>query len=368
MHSSKRKRGQARSGKMRPLKVGALFSGIGGFCLAFEAAGFQTAWACEIDPYAASVYRRNLPSNVLFEKDIRTLSVKKDRLEPVDVLHAGFPCQSFSQAGARAGFEDERGKLFFEIIRLIKEFKTQKPAVLVFENAPYLKWGEGGVWFSEITRQLQQAGYWFRESNARELDLFDLTPIPQRRSRLFMVAWSRDHFRDGRFVFPSQISTLPKQISKFVDFKGTKADWYYLPEENRYFKMIKNEKTDKGSVRHLYQLRKYIVRLQEANICPTLTANMGGGGHNVPFIWDAKGLRKLTENECLKLQGFPSWFKFPPKISRTQRYVQVGNAVPPPVAKLLAQAVKQKYLTSCDDDREDRLGIPSRWCRSMERI
>jgi DNA (cytosine-5)-methyltransferase 1 len=97
---------------------------------------------------------------------------------------------------------DERGKLFFEIIRLIKEFGSNKPPVLVFENAPYLKWGDGGVWFSEITRQLQRAGYWFRESNAKELDLFELTAIPQKRSRLFMVAWSQDHFRDGKFVFP----------------------------------------------------------------------------------------------------------------------------------------------------------------------
>lgn len=274
MHS-KSKRGALTSNKMRKLKVGALFSGIGGFCLAFETAGFDTAWACEIDPYACAVYRRNFPANRLLQKDVRELSVRGDRLEPVDVLHAGFPCQSFSQAGARSGFEDERGRLFFEIIRIVNEFKSQKPPVLVFENAPYLKMGEGGVWFAEIARQLQQAGYWFRESNAKELDLFDLTPIPQKRSRLFMVAWSQDHFRDGRFEFPGDTCDLPKQISKFIDFEGEKDDWYYLPEENRYFKMITGQKNDRGNVRHLYQLRKYFVRLKEPNVCPTLTANMG---------------------------------------------------------------------------------------------
>jgi DNA (cytosine-5)-methyltransferase 1 len=327
----------------RQLKVGALFSGIGGFCLAFEAAGFRTAWACDSDPYACAVYRTNFPKNRLLEKDIRKLSVKRDRLEPVDILHAGFPCQSFSQAGLRAGFDDQRGQLFFEIIRIVNEFKECKPAVLVFENAPYLKIGEGGVWFAEITRQLQQAGYWFRESNARELDLFELTPIPQKRSRLFMVAWSRDHFRAGKFTFPSVRSTPEKHISKFVDFEGTKSDGYYLSEENRYFKMIKKEKNDRGKVKHLYQLRKYFVRLKEPNLCPTLTANMGLGGHNVPFVWDAKGLRKLTERECLRLQGFPASFKFPETVSSKQRYTQIGNAVAPPVAKLLAQAIKQKY-------------------------
>jgi DNA (cytosine-5)-methyltransferase 1 len=312
--------------------------------MAFEAAGFRTAWACDVDPYACAVYRDNFPANKLIEKDVRKLSVRGDKLQPVDVLHAGFPCQSFSQAGSRTGFDDERGKLFFEIIRLIGEFKKDKPRVLVFENAPYLQWGEGGDWFSEITRQLQGAGYWFRESNARELDLFALTHIPQTRSRLFMVAWSQDHFKDGRFIFPSVDIPPKKQISKFIDFEGAQDDEYYLSEENRYFKMIKRENNDKGKVKHLYQLRKYIVRLKQPDVCPTLTANMGLGGHNVPFVWDSKGLRKLTERECLKLQGFPAWFKFRNEISSKRRYTQIGNAVAPPVAKLLARAVKQKCL------------------------
>jgi DNA (cytosine-5)-methyltransferase 1 len=182
MRSSNHKSAESRARAKRTLTCGALFSGIGGFCLAFEQAGFRTAWACDVDPYACTVYRHNFPSNRLIEKDVRKLSVKRDKLEPVDVLHAGFPCQSFSQAGSRSGFNDDRGKLFFEIIRLVNEFKKDKPRVLVFENAPYLKWGEGGVWFTEITRQLQRAGYWFRESNAQTLDLFGLTSIPQARS------------------------------------------------------------------------------------------------------------------------------------------------------------------------------------------
>jgi DNA (cytosine-5)-methyltransferase 1 len=84
--------------------------------------------------------------------------------------------------------------------------------------------------------------------------------------------------------------------------------------------------------------------LKQPDVCPTLTANMGLGGHNVPFVWDKKGLRKLTERECLKLQGFPSSFKFHRETSSKQRYLQIGNAVAPPVAKKLARAVKQKYL------------------------
>jgi len=329
----------------RELKAGALFCGIGGFCLAFEAAEFRTAWANDVDPSTCSVYRSNFPGTRLIEKDVREVSVVRDKLAPVDVLHAGFPCQSFSQAGGRKGFDDERGQLFFEVIRLLKEFKRNKPAVVVLENAPYLKWGAGGGWFLEITRQLQSAGYWFRESNAEELDLYRLTRIPQTRSRLFMVAWSMDHFKSGRFGFPKREDPPAKDATQFIDFLGEQDEQYYLPEENRYFKMISKERSDTRTVRHIYQLRKYFVRQKEAGICPTLTANMGHGGHNVPFVWDRKGLRKLTERECLKLQGFPASFKFPAGISSKQRYAAIGNAVAPPVAKLLAKAVKTKILS-----------------------
>jgi DNA (cytosine-5)-methyltransferase 1 len=265
----------------RVLKAGALFGGIGGFCLAFEAAGFRTTWVNDADPYASAVYRSNFPNTRLIEKDVRKLSVAKDKLEPVDVLHAGFPCQSFSQAGSRSGFNDERGRLFFELIRLIREFKKDKPAVIVLENAPYLRWGEGGAWFLEIITQLQRAGYWFRESNAQELDLYQLTSIPQVRSRLFMVAWSMDHFKSGRFTFPHKEKPPAKDPAKFIDFQGEQDDQYYLPHENRYFKMISKEKSDTHAIKHIYQLRKYFVRQKEPGICPTLTANMGHGGHNV---------------------------------------------------------------------------------------
>ena len=338
------RRRSAGLGAQKQLRTGALFFGIGGFCAGFEAAGFKTLWANEHDSYACEVYRQNFPGTRLIEKDVRKLSVKKDKLLPVDVLHAGFPCQSFSQAGARSGFDDDRGKLFFEIIRIVKEFGKNKPRVIVLENAPFLTMGEGGVWFLEIARQLQRAGYWFRDGNARVLDLFDLTAVPQKRARLFMVAWSSDHFASGRFNFPEAEKPAPKNASKFIDFEGEKDDLYYLSPDNRYYKMITMEKVDTKKLKHVYQLRKYLVRQKEPGVCPTLTANMGHGGHNVPFIWDDRGLRKLTELECLKLQGFPSSFRFPEKVSSKQRYAQIGNAVAPPVAELLAGAVRDKIL------------------------
>jgi DNA (cytosine-5)-methyltransferase 1 len=95
----------------------------------------------------------------------------------------------------------------------------------------------------------------------------------------------------------------------------------------------------------IYQLRKFIVRSKAPNVCPTLTANMGEGGHNVPFIYDKKGLRKLTEYECLALQGFnKDKFIFPETVIRSRRYKQIGNSVSVPVAELIANKVMMKIV------------------------
>lgn len=323
------------------MRAAALFCGIGGFCAGFGRASIPTAWAVDNDLYAKETYEHNIKGVRFIREDIQKVSVASHDLEPVDVLHAGFPCQSFSQAGERRGFDDPRGKLFFEIIRIISEFKDKKPKVLVLENSPYLRYGEGGIWFLELQKQIQRAGYWFRETNCAELNAYEITHLPQQRVRLYMVAFSINHFRSGKFNFPMHKDPRPKRLDDYVDFEGEKDSEYYLDEENRYHKMISKKVSNKRS---LYQLRKYEVRAKEPETCPTLTANMGAGGHNVPFALDSRGLRKLTEQECLLLQGFPPDFEFPPTVPRARRYIQVGNAVTVPVAELVAERVKQKIL------------------------
>jgi len=223
---------------------------------------------------------------------------------------------------------------------LVSEFKDKKPSVIVLENSPYIRFGEGGSWFIELTKEIKKAGYWFRDSNCAELDAFDLTPLPQKRQRLFMVAFSTDHFKNGRFEFPSTTYCGQKRLEDYIDFSGSLEDEsYYLPKDNRYHSMISKEIDNKTCI---YQLRKFLVRVKEPGVCPTLTANMGMGGHNVPFIQDAKGLRKLTEFECLKLQGFPPGFSFPEDVIRSRRYMQIGNSVVAPVVTLLAEKIKNK--------------------------
>jgi DNA (cytosine-5)-methyltransferase 1 len=323
--------------------AGALFSGIGGFCLGFEPAGIKTKWAIESDQYAAKTYSHNLKDVRIIVEDIRSVDVLAKSIEPVDVLTAGFPCQSFSQAGERKGFEDPRGKLFYEVIRIIKELKDKKPAIIVLENAPYLRSGDGGGWFIQVSKEIKKAGYWFRDSNCVELDTFDFTNLPQRRKRLFMVGLSTEIFSNGKFNFPTQKNTSEKQLKNFIAFDGSlEDDTYYLNDENKYYKMITEKTEDKYCI---YQLRKFLVRVKSPDECPTLTANMGLGGHNVPFIHDSKGLRKLTEYECLRLQGFPAGFTFPDDVPKARRYVQIGNSVSVPIANLLAKGVVEKFKT-----------------------
>ena len=298
-----------------------------------------TSWAVELDPHACATYRSNFPAVRLLEKSVTDVHVDADGLAPVDILHAGFPCQSFSQAGERQGFNDPRGRLFFEIIRIIEEFGENRPAVLVLENAPFLQYGEGGAWFLELQKAIQRAGYWFRPENSRELSAFELTALPQQRVRLYMVAFSMAHFRSGRFTFPEVQDGRPKDLNAYIDFGGQIEPAYYLPKDNRYFEMISTAVSDRGCI---YQLRKYQVRAKEPGVCPTLTANMGQGGHNVPFIMNGHGLRKLTEQECLRLQGFPDEFAFPDDVPRAKRYTQAGNAVAVPMAELIAERIKEK--------------------------
>ncbi|RFF26710.1 MULTISPECIES: DNA cytosine methyltransferase [unclassified Wenzhouxiangella] len=326
-------------------RAAALFSGIGGFCLGFGRANISTAWAIENDDYAATTYRRNLQEAKLIERngkpsDIREISTSSHQLAAMDVFHAGFPCQSFSQAGNRKGFDDDRGQLFFEVVRILRELGEDRPKIVVLENSPNLKYGKSGQWFHTVASSLRRAGYWFRESNCAELDLYDHSASPQQRNRLFMVALATNRFKNGRFLFPrASQHVAPKNLEHFIDFQGEKDDSYYLPEQNRYYRMIASKAKDK---QRIYQLRKYTVRVKDRGVCPTLTANMGRGGHNVPFVFDAKGLRKLTERECLALQGFPKDFEFPDDVPNHARYTQIGNSVSPLVAHCIAQNVSEK--------------------------
>ena len=312
---------------------GALFSGIGGFCFGFEEAGFQTTWASDFDEQVKQTYQYNFPNVEFLREDINNL--KLDDLSPVDVLHAGFPCQSFSQAGNRLGFEDPRGQLFNVMMDKILE-SCWAPKILVLENSPYLKTGANGDWFAHVKLRVKKAGYWFDEQNAIHVSTKHHAGLPQKRERLFMIATHKSFFGFNPFSSVDKSTTRVKNL-EILELEKTHDERYYLSEANRYGKWIleEGEKLSRGQ---LIQLRKSVLRPQAVDDCPTLTANMGLGGHNVPFLVQDGRLRKMTERECLRMQGFPESFDFP-ELPSSAKYRMIGNSVSPAVSRIIAKSV-----------------------------
>jgi len=276
----------------------------------------------------------------MIQKPIEDLSVFSDKLESVDVLTAGFPCQPFSVAGDKLGFHDERGMLFLHIIRLIKEFGRKKPKVLLLENVRNLRDHDKKRTFKRVQSEIQKAGYWFSEANAQVLNTCRHTKIPQNRERIFMVAMSCDHFAYNSFEFPEPLpdgSMLA--VRSFLDLnRKAPASMYFKPGD-RYHPHFANAIAS-GGKKAVYQLRRNYVRRNMTDTCFTLMANMGEGGHNQPVIKDRWGIRKLTPRECARLQGYEdSWFKFPETLSNYQSYKQIGNSVTIPLVRKLAEGI-----------------------------
>ena len=322
------------------LTVGCLFSGMGGFATGFKNAGFRILWASDHDEFACEVFRHRFPNTTVLQCDISELTVAESELDSVDVLIAGFPCQSFSQAGSRAGFSDERGGSFSEIPRLLKEFKEQdRPRFVVLENVAHLLHGDGGAWFDRIQRELRGAGYWFRRETCWRANVKDVTDIPQDRERIFLIAASRTHFPRNPFTPPVPGPPASrKSLGDIVDRSSKASEDAYLPPENQYAKMIASVMRDADSDQNIFQLRRSYVREKRNGLCPTLTANMGTGGHNVPFIRDQWGIRRLSVNEIAQLQGFDISEEMFPNIPQKDQYRLLGNAVCPKLAYVVGSA------------------------------
>lgn len=320
------------------LTAGCLFSGMGGFASGLAAAGFAIAWASDENEFACATFRHRFTKTPVIEKDVRELGVERDGLAAVDVLAAGFPCQSFSQAGDRQGFEDTRGEVFFEIPRLLTEWApAERPKLLMLENVPHLLYGGDGWWFDQIRRSLRRAGYWFRRESCWLTNVKDWTDTPQDRERVFLVAASRAHFSYNPFIPVRGTTSVPiRKIEQIIDrsVRGDEGD--YLPAGNRYRLMIEAEMAEGESANNLYQVRRSYIREKRGGLCPTLTANMGVGGHNVPFLRDEWGIRRLSVAEVARLQGFEEPASLFPEIPQAERYRLLGNAVCPQLAEIAA--------------------------------
>lgn len=330
--------------KKQELTAAGLFAGIGGLCHGLEQAGFKNLWATDFDSEVATTYRHNYPQSDFIHEDINKLDF--DSLPPVDLMHGGFPCQSFSQAGNRKGFDDPRGQLFITMMNKIAAMEN-KPKVLLFENSPHIKTGDNGGWFSQIVFSIRKAGYRFSAANCFDLNASEHAGSPQSRIRLFMIAYRKDLGSFNPFLDLS-FKIAPKPLEAMLDRGRVSDPYYFLNPENKYSRMIKSQAAGSADPR-IFQLRKTVIRVQLQGVCPTLTANMGAGGHNVPFIFDKKEVRKLTERECLRLQSFPEEFTFPDSIARSSRYRMIGNAVNAGVSEGIGTYVQNKLREASNE-------------------
>ena len=156
--------------------------------------------------------------------------------------------------------------------------------------------------------------------------------IPQNRERIFIVGFKDKRHLDC-FDFPKETS-LTKSIDDLLERSIKQDDKYYYTEQSKYYEMLSESVKKKNTV---YQLRRTYVRENQSNVCPTLTANMGTGGHNVPLILDDYGIRKLTPRETLSFQGFPKSFRIPENMANSHLYKQAGNSVSVPIIKEIAE-------------------------------
>ena len=311
------------------MRVCSLFSGIGGIDLGFAQAGFEIVWANEIDKSAAATYKHNLGANTIVVGNIKNINVRD--IPDFDVLAAGFPCQSFSTAGSQRGFDDSRGNLFFQVVKVVE---AKKPKVIFLENVENLIEHDDGKSFLTVYNALAPLGYSFKY---KVLEPCEYGNVPQKRARVFIVGFSDDELC-SRFSFPEPIP-LTQNLESLFDRSVRHSDCYYYTEANEHYNGLKNLVTRKDCV---YRIYDFGISKKSYNICPTLTAYMEACNHErVPIILDDYGIRRLTPYECLKLQGFPSDFKFPKGTTMRKAYKQVGNSVCVPVIRRIAEQIKK---------------------------
>lgn len=313
-----------------------LFAGIGGMRLGFEQAGFEMVYSNDIDSYACQTYRKNFGE--IDERDIRKVDPKS--LPEFDVLLAGFPCQPFSMIGKRDGLDDPRGQLFNEVVKFLN---VRRPRAFVLENVKNLLKHGGGKTYKFIKSTLEKAGkgYTVFEDvlNSKNFG------VPQNRERIYIVGIKNPH---KSFVFPYASLKIGKKHVYEVLEKNV-SEKYYLSQ--KYYEGLmahKERHSAKGSGFGCEILD--IKGISNTVVC----GNMGRERNLIqdkPISINKWGVRKLTEREYARLQGFPDWFEIP--VSLTQAYKQFGNAVSVPVAEEMARNLKF-YLRQQDKLPETR--------------
>lgn len=303
-----------------------MFAGIGGICLGFKQAGFDIIWANEKDSAACRTYRYNFGSEYLVEGDIRKYDMQQ--LPKADVLAAGFPCQSFSVAGLKKGFNDTRGQLFFEVIRAIEAIH---PPVVFLENVENLMEHDNGKTFQVIYTSLVELGYILRY---QPMATHEYANIPQTRRRIYIVAF-RDYQICQKFKFPESVQLTTTALN-FLDLNEEQHEVYYYRNDSEFENYIRKRAVDNDGLYRIFDGR---IKKYTQGKCPTLTASMNSP-RNAAVLRDAWGVRRITLREALRFQGFPKDYYFPNTIQLEDAYKQIGNSVSVPVIRSIAEQIK----------------------------
>jgi DNA (cytosine-5)-methyltransferase 1 len=311
--------------KDNKLRLADFCAGSGAFSFIFHKLNLaKTVFANDVENNCKLFFDENITDCKLSLCDI--FDLKNETIPSMDILTAGFPCQPFSLAGKQEGFKDKRSNVFYKLMDIIK---FHNPRFVIFENVKNLQSHDNGKTFEIIQTHIKDANYFFKY---KILNTCKVTPIPQNRERIFILCFKYEKDYQN-FEFPDEILESNLHICNFLE-KNVKSKYYYNDKIKIYPKLLQDiHKTIDDNV--LYQYRRFYVRENKNNVCPTLTANMGSGGHNVPIIKDKMGIRKLTPKECFYLQGFPNDIKFPSKMSDSALYKISGNAVSLPVIEKL---------------------------------
>jgi len=294
-----------------------LFCGIGGFRLGLK--GHQCVYSCDIEPLARSVYWQNFGDEP--DTDIRAIT----KLPAHDLLCAGFPCQSFSLSGNRRGFNDARGSLFFELVRIIDQFK---PKYLLLENVPAILQLDGGNIGQKIMQTLNDVGYHINYFVLNSKDF----GIPQSRRRVYFVG-----SRDERLLAAPQPTYERKYLKNILEDNVDPN--YYLERDD--IELWPRDETPKMKVIRIGRIR-YNNKVHQGNYAPqgnriysingvAITISSSTGLYKTPAI------RQLTPLECQRVMGFPDDFKLPQP--KTHAYRLLGNAVVPKMIKIIAKNI-----------------------------
>lgn len=316
-----------------------LFAGIGGFRLAFQQLNGQCVFTSEIDSYAQKTYEANFGEKPY--GDITKISEKD--IPDHDILCGGFPCQAFSIAGKRGGFEDTRGTLFFDVARIIKE---KQPKAFFLENVKGLLNHNRGKTLDTILNTLREdLGYFVPEPKLINATLYG---VPQKRERLFFVGF---HPSSGvtDFQYPKPRNTETK-VADILEEEVVSAK-YYL--STQYLKTLKEHRA-----RHEAKGNGFGYEIIDLNGTAN-TIVVGGMGRernliidmrlkdftpvtNIKGVVNREGVRRMTPREWARLQGFPDDFLIP--VSDAQAYKQFGNSVAVPAVEATAKVIVEKLF------------------------